>query len=144
MHADIEQLITQHEHRYTRGRRQLVEVLLNVGRPVTLPEIVAHSPDLASSSAYRNLDVLEQCGVIRRVTGNGEHTHFELAEPLLAHHHHLICVVCGAIVDISLDDEFEELVDKNLTAAAIAAGYTPLHHTLDLHGRCADCQAAQA
>lgn len=139
IHDHVSARLAHNEQRYTAGRRRLVEVLSQAGRPVTLPEITELEPDLAPSSAYRNLDVLEQCGVVHRVAGSAEHAHFELAEPLLDHHHHLICIDCGAISDIQLDDELEALVDKHLASAARAVGFEPLRHSLDLHGRCARC-----
>lgn len=139
IHAAAAERLRRGDHRYTAGRRRLVEVLRLAGRPLTLPEIVDSAPELAQSSAYRNLDVMEQAGVIRRIVVGGDHTHFELAEPLLGHHHHLICVDCGTIEDIHLDEAVEALVDEHLAAAARDAGFTPSHHSLDLHGHCADC-----
>ena len=144
LHTQVSSRLTRHDHRYTGGRRRLVEALAASTRPVTLPEIVAATPDLAQSSAYRNLDVLEQCGVIRRISVGGDHSHFELAEPLLGHHHHLICVDCGVIEDIQLDDKLEQVVDHGLASAARAAGFTPLHHSLDLHGQCPRCTSGSA
>lgn len=140
LHDEVSARLGIEEHRYTDGRRRLVEVLASAGRPVTLPEILAADPELPQSSAYRNLDVLERSGVIRRITVGGEHTHFELAEPLLEHHHHLICVTCGTITDVHLDPEVERLVDRALADAAAQVGFTPLDHSLDLHGHCAECR----
>ena len=115
-------------------------MILAAGQPVTLPDIVAAAPELAPSSIYRNLDVLERSGVVDRITASGDHAHFEFAEPLLSHHHHLICIDCGAIEDVRLDDDVEALVDQSLTEAASRAGFTPLRHSLDLHGHCASCR----
>jgi Fe2+ or Zn2+ uptake regulation protein len=117
-----------------------VSVLLAAGRPVTLPDITQLAPDLAQSSVYRNLDVLERSGVIRRITAGSEYAHFELTEELLGHHHHLICVRCGSLDDIHLDDHLELLVDQHLRELAEQVGFDPLHHSLDLYGRCAGCQ----
>lgn len=139
IHDQVARRLAHADQRYTTNRRRLVEALRHAGRPLTTPEITDLEPDLAQSSAYRNLDILEQCGVVRRISAGAEHTHFELAEPLLDHHHHLICDACGTIADVHLDDEIEALVDRRLGEAAKAAGFTPLHHTLDLHGHCADC-----
>ena len=139
IHLQIGARLDRQEHRYTTGRRQLVDVLAQAGQPMTLPDIVAADPDLAQSSAYRNLDVLVRSGVIRRISAGGDHAHFELAEPLLGHHHHLICISCGAIEDIHLDSKVEHLVDQSLSDIASQAGFTPIHHSLDLHGHCADC-----
>lgn len=139
IHLQIGVRLARQEHRYTSGRRHLVEVLTLAGQPMTLPDIVEADPHLAQSSVYRNLDVLVRCGVIRRISGGGDHAHFELAEPLLKHHHHLICISCGAIEDIHLDADVEHLVDQSLADVASQSGFTPIHHSLDLHGHCADC-----
>lgn len=139
-HAFVHTRLSSDNHRYTTGRHRLVDALASSGQPLTLPDIVAIAPDLAASSVYRNLEVLEQCGVVRRITSGGGHAHFELAEPLLSHHHHLVCVDCGEIEDVRLDDEVEELLDQHLDLIAARAGFDPRHHSLDLHGRCAKCQ----
>lgn len=117
-----------------------MELLVEAGRPVTLPEILRADPDLPQSSVYRNLEVLERVGLVHRISIGADHARFELSEPLLGHHHHLICVTCGAIEDVELGAEVEEIVDSALTSVAAGSGFAPLHHSLDLHGRCADCR----
>src|SRR5205814_2363608 len=81
---------------YTRNRRTLVEALDESDRPVSIPELLGERRDLAQSSAYRNLAVLERAGVVRRIVTSDEFARYELAEDLTEHHHHLICSVCGA------------------------------------------------
>jgi len=142
LHEHVALRLALSDQRYTTGRRRLIEILENAEHPVTLPTIASDHPDIVASSAYRNLDVLESAGVIRRIASGGDHAHFELAEPLLDHHHHLICVDCGTIVDVQLDDELERIVHDRLSQAARDAGFTPLHHSLDGHGRCPACQKA--
>ena len=132
----------RHDHRYTAGRRRLVEALAAAGQPVTLHHIAALAPELPLSSAYRNLEVLERVGVVDRISIGGDRASFELAEPLLSHHHHLVCIICGTIEDIRLDDELEELVDQSLARAARRVNFRPLRHMLDLHGHCSDCVPA--
>ena len=139
LHAQIGSRLAQQGHRYTRGRQDLVETLVLAGQPMTLPDIVEADPKLAQSSAYRNLDILVRCGAIRRINAGGDHTYFELAEPLLGHHHHLICLSCGNIEDVHFDSEVELLVDKSLSEISARTGFTPVTHSLDLHGHCADC-----
>ena len=139
IHAVVGIRLARHDYRYTHSRRRLVDVIAAAGQPVTLPDIVAAAPELAQSSVYRNLDGLERSGVADRIASSGDHAHFEFAEPLLSHHHHLICMDCGAIEDVQLDDDVEELVDRSLAEVASRAGFTPRRHSLDLHGSCADC-----
>ncbi len=66
------------DHRFTVGRQALVTTLYGAGRPLTAAEVLEVS-DLAQSSAYRNLTVLESCGVVHRVAGADEFARFELA-----------------------------------------------------------------
>ncbi len=139
LHEQIGSRLAHQDHRYTNSRQQLVAVLAKAGQPMTLPDIVAADPDIAQSSAYRNLDVLVRCGVVLRIKAGGDYAYFELAEPLLGHHHHLICISCGSIEDIHFDSEIEHLVDKSLSEIAARTGFTPTHHSLDLHGHCAEC-----
>ncbi|MCY3849896.1 MAG: Fur family transcriptional regulator [Acidimicrobiaceae bacterium] len=139
-HAFVLKRLSNKNHRYTTGRHRLVDALAGSDKPLTLPDIVAIAPDLAASSVYRNLEVLEQCGVVKRIASGRDHAHFELAEPLLSHHHHLVCTECGAIEDVRLDDEVEELLDQRLNLVAARASFKPLHHSLDLHGHCANCE----
>jgi len=140
LHGAVGRHLARHDYRYTAGRRRLVDTMADAGKPVTLPDIISASPDLSPSSVYRNLDVLERSGVVDRITTRGDHAFFEFAEPLLSHHHHLICIDCGIVKDFCLDDEVEKRVDRGLLEAAGEAGFTPLRHNVDLHGYCPDCK----
>lgn len=131
----------EREQRYTGGRRRLVDALADAGTPVTLPGLLRLAPDLAQSSAYRNLALLEEAGVVRRLVHGGEHAHYELAEDLTEHHHHLVCEECGLVRDITLDDALEAALDRALDGLARTEGFSPRHHALDVYGRCADCVA---
>ncbi|MCY4425102.1 MAG: Fur family transcriptional regulator [Acidimicrobiaceae bacterium] len=140
LHDAVGMRLARHDYRYTNGRRRLVDVIAAAGQPVTLPDILVAAPELAPSSVYRNLDVLERSGVVDRIASGGDHAYFEFAEPLLSHHHHLICIDCGAIEDVRLGDDVEALVDRSLAEAASRAGFAPLRHSLDLRGYCSRCR----
>jgi Fe2+ or Zn2+ uptake regulation protein len=128
--------------RYTSGRRELVETLAHAERPLTIPEIVEQSSNLATSSAYRNLAALEQAGVTTRIVTSGEHARFELSESFGEHHHHLVCVDCGEVSDFTLPDTVETSLDLALRRTARKWGYQINGHRLDLAGICPSCQAA--
>ncbi|MCB0974726.1 MAG: transcriptional repressor [Actinobacteria bacterium] len=141
VHDKVRRWLARRNQRYTSGRRRLVDTMLGSGKPLTLPEIVSLTPDLPQSSAYRNLDVLERCGVARRISTGAGHSYFELAEPIGHHHHHLVCVDCDRIADIVLSERFESLADQQLGKAASEAGFQLTHHSIDLYGRCPGCQS---
>ena len=125
--------------RYTDNRRELVALLGSVRTPLTIPDIMERRPDLAQSSVYRNLSVLERAGVVQRIVTNDEWARYELAESLTEHHHHLICDTCGRIEDFTVSARLERSIDDALLQVAATAGFVPGHHRLDLVGRCASC-----
>ena len=125
--------------RYTRGRRALVATLSTAATPLAIGELTGEVPQ---SSAYRNLAVLEQAGVVRRVITDGDSARFELAEDLTGHHHHLICSSCGRVEDVEVPPSLERDIDRALDRLARKAAFASVHHRLDLIGTCRDCAAA--
>ncbi len=127
--------------RYTRVRRALAEVLLAAQRPLTIPEILERSERLVQSSVYRNLQVLEQVGAVRRIAvADDAGARFELAEELTSHHHHLVCRECGALEDFEPSPRLEQAL-RAAAGAAGDGGFRVDHHRVALLGRCADCGA---
>ncbi len=148
MANDLERSIVQRldavELRYTTGRRAIVDGLRQAGGPVTLPELLARVPDLPQSSAYRNLSLMEEAGVVRRLVHGNDHARYELAEELTEHHHHLICESCGVMRDVRLDARIERTLDKTFDAVATAQGFTVGRHAIDVFGLCGECVTAPA
>lgn len=137
----VNERLAEHELRYTSGRRQIVGGLRTAGGPVTLPELLALVSNLAQSSAYRNLALMEEAGVVRRLAHGGDHAHYELAEELTEHHHHLICTSCGVVLDFTLKPTIERNLDKAFDQLAETEGFVPAHHVIDVYGLCARCAA---
>ncbi|MDQ4098407.1 MAG: transcriptional repressor [Actinomycetota bacterium] len=139
LHDTAAARLRQVQQRYTRGRHGLVEVLAAAGRPLSIPEILAADPSIPQSSVYRNLTVLEQARVVRKVHGGDEFSRFELAEELTAHHHHLVCVSCGSVDDYTVPLRFERSMAKAIDAISAETGFRAEFHRLDLVGVCARC-----
>jgi Fur family transcriptional regulator, ferric uptake regulator len=125
--------------RYTGNRRLLVGVMLDADHPLTLPEILRAAPQLAQSSVYRNLALLEQAKAVHRITGGGDHARYELAEELTEHHHHLICSSCGTVQDFLVSPHVERTLRLAVAEARRASGFAAQAHRIDLIGVCARC-----
>jgi Fur family ferric uptake transcriptional regulator len=126
--------------RYTANRRLLVDVLIESEGPLPIAGILERGRPLAQSSAYRNLVVLEEAGVVHRIVTSDDHARFELTETVTGrHHHHLICDRCGEIFDITLPADIEELLDAALADQAARLGFVGDHHRVDLVGLCRPC-----
>jgi Fur family transcriptional regulator, ferric uptake regulator len=140
LHSVVEHRLRGIDQRYTTGRRAIIELLVSAGHPVSIGDIADRLPDLPRSSAYRHLVDLQAAGIVRRVTANDEFTRFELAEDLTEHHHHLLCVNCGKVIDVTLPAVFEQDVATAIAQLANAQGFQPHGHRLDVLGLCAACQ----
>lgn len=139
LHAAVEAELAKVEQRYTAGRRAIVDALDAAGGPVTLPEVLSAVPGLAQSSAYRNLSVLEQAGVVLRVLGPGDFARYELSEELTEHHHHLVCRECGSVADVAVPARVERALERALAQLGTTVGFDVDTHRLDVLGRCRDC-----
>ncbi len=125
--------------RYTPRRRALVELLLELEQPATIPQLLERRRDLAQSSVYRNLAVLERAGVVHRIVTTDEFARYELAEDLTEHHHHLICDHCGDVSDFTVPAALEQDLATALARVARRTGFQVSDHRLDLVGTCARC-----
>lgn len=139
VHATATGRLRELGQRYTANRRAIVEQLADAGRPLTIPELLGLRDELAQSSAYRNLALLEQAGVVHRIVTGDDHARYELAEALTHHHHHLICSTCGSVEDFTVSASLEQSLTGALRHEAERHGFTTAEHRLDLLGTCARC-----
>jgi Fur family transcriptional regulator, ferric uptake regulator len=140
LHVVVEGRLRRIDQRYTGGRRAIVNVLVSAGHPVSIGDIASRLPDLPRSSAYRHLVDLQSAGIVRRVAANDEFARFELAEDLTEHHHHFLCTNCGKVSDITPSAAFERTITEQLDVLAVAQGFAPHSHRVDVLGLCAACQ----
>jgi len=143
MKSNVEELIVRRlrsrGQRYTPLRRKLVQIVDSAAQPLAIHDILSSAPRLAQSSVYRNLGVLEQAGVVRRLIGAGGFARYELAEDLTEHHHHLICTSCGSVEDLPAPVGLERTVQKATATLASRRGFRVRAHRVDMLGLCSRC-----
>jgi Fur family zinc uptake transcriptional regulator len=146
VHVEVSRRFVQHNQRYSSKRRAIVSMLETSDRPLTILEILQRSKsfkgtknEIAQSSLYRNLVVLEEVGAVQRVVSTDDNGRYELNEEILGHHHHMLCSVCGDVRDVTVPPQLEEELDNALTQLAKRSGFKLDQHRLDLIGRCKNC-----
>jgi Fur family transcriptional regulator, ferric uptake regulator len=139
LHETVEGRLRDVGQRYTANRRALVDALVAARAPVSIGDLLGGKRAVPQSSAYRNLAVLEQAGVIRRIVTDGDFARFELDEGLTEHHHHLVCSNCGRIEDVEVPANVERSIGRSLDRLAKGAGFASVGHRLDLIGLCRSC-----
>jgi Fe2+ or Zn2+ uptake regulation protein len=126
--------------RYTKGRRSVVTAIQMASGPRTAAELRDHTAkDVPTSSLYRSLVVLEECDVVRKQHGPDGVARYELAESLTGHHHHVVCVACGAIEDVSVPKSAEQQLHAIVQSLGSQAEFRVLDHVLEVEGVCPNC-----
>ena len=127
--------------RVSAARRLVIEALFAAERPLTADEIAAGlegwlpASDLAS--VYRNLDTLEQVGLVRHFhVGHGAGLYALASAGELEF---VSCEQCGALEAVAPGrlDGVRELIQRNL-------GYRARFSHFPLVGTCAACQKEQS
>ncbi len=127
--------------RLTAQRQLVAKALQEAARTVGAGELFETlrrgHPRIGRATVFRTLDLLVEMGLAQRFEGDG-HVHLYTAcKP--AHHHHLVCRVCGSSSDIE-DAEVEALV----TSIRRRHRFVLDHESLDFYGTCGSCAAAPA
>jgi len=140
IHGTVDQQLRRSRQRYTSGRRQLVDLLADSDRPVTIPELMERGAEQSQSSLYRNLAILEQCGAVHRLVSTDDVSRYELTEELSEHHHHhLVCRSCGRIEDFTLPPDLEAAIFRAVDTVRSGCDFDVEEHRFDLIGTCQDC-----
>jgi Fur family transcriptional regulator, ferric uptake regulator len=134
------------DHLARRGLRRstrrdlVVETFFAAGDHATVEELTARvrarDGDVGQATVYRTLKLLEECGVAAARRFDDGLTRYE---PVVerAHHDHLICTSCGAIVEFE-NPEIELLQLE----VARRHRFSTESHRMELYGRCATCRRA--
>lgn len=140
LHEAVKRRLEEHNIRYTAGRRSLVTTLVRIEGPESAAELHRRMSDVPLSSLYRSLMVLDEAGVVEKHHDSDGLARYELAEWLMGHHHHVVCVDCGIVEDVSLSDEDEAMIDRLARKIADQAGYRETGHNIEVEGVCPACQ----
>jgi Fur family ferric uptake transcriptional regulator len=125
----------------TRQREIILAEFLQAGAHLSTEELYlrlrARHPHIGYATVHRTLKLFAECGLAEpRHFGDG-HTRYE-SSTRAEHHDHLICTVCGAIVEFE-DPQIEALQD----VVARQHGFHIERHRLELYGRCRQCQSGR-
>jgi len=129
----LEEALVRRGLRLTGPRRLLLQVIAAQGGLFTAEAVHRQAPQVGRATVFRTLKALVQAGVVCRVATEEGSPRYWLAPSL--HHHHLICIACGAVRDFTHPD-LETLVHR----LAAAADLRVVGHRLEVYGLCARCQ----
>jgi len=121
----------------TRPRRAVLTVIADSAESLTPAEIHARARKFYRQTGlvtvYRTLDLLAECGAVRKIHApDGCHAYAPASE---GHAHHVICQSCHAVIEFDNCD-----LSDLLAAVQRRTGYQVSGHWLELFGYCPRCQ----
>ncbi len=119
-------------YRDTAPRRAVVQAVALKDKHFTAEELRRQLPEVGRATVYRSLKMLVETGLVCRVLLEGGMLHYQLSHP--GHHHHMLCVECGASEDITGCD-----IEDQLKNVAAARDFRVSGHWLEIYGRCGKC-----
>jgi Fur family ferric uptake transcriptional regulator len=126
--------------RVTQERLALFEEIFAQHRHIDAEELLAAMKacglKISRATVYRNLDLLVECGMVRKQRLGRDRFLYEHVHGG-QHHDHLVCTGCGRVV---------EFVSPGIAALQTeicrAHGFLPSRHTLQISGLCNQCAGA--
>ncbi|MBN2354706.1 transcriptional repressor [candidate division KSB1 bacterium] len=124
--------------RHSVQRDRILELLRSTDRHPTADwlydKLKSDFPRLSLGTIYRNLAILHEQGLIRKISFGSA---FDRFEARVDHHYHLVCEECGRIMDLAIP--FDEELNKKANASA--GTFQVRHHRLEFYGLCENCRS---
>ena len=122
--------------RVTQQRLALAKKVFGLHRHFTADELYSYvkSTGVSRATVYRTLSIMVEAGLVKEHKfGSGA----KLYEHIIGHsnHMHMVCVNCGAIVEIPMDQ-----IGEQLDEAAKAHDFKILEKDVVIFGLCAKCR----
>jgi len=133
-------------YRITVAREAILDVLNKTSEHLSAEDIffAVHReyPNIGLTTVYRTLELLAQMGLVYKYNFGDDRTRYELAEGPKGkqHHHHLVCIKCGRVIDYTdfIDEEIEFLkrTEKGLSKKFT---FEISGHLIQFYGICERC-----
>lgn len=136
--ARAEARLREAGNRSTLPRSQIIATIGQMGCAITADELSQHlrraGEPIGSATVYRNLEILEELGLLRRLEIGDGVAHYDPALPGGPHHHHYVCTDCGRVLPFE-----DERVERAIAELASSFERAVDDHELILRGSCGDC-----
>lgn len=132
--ANVPELELPADVRLTPQRSAVLDAVERQRGSFTVVEVYDRArerePSLGLATVYRTIELLRATGSIRQFAGAGEGAYVRCHT---GHHHHLVCLSCGAVEDTELCGA------PSATTLARRHGFKAESHELDVYGTCRRC-----
>lgn len=121
---------------FTSQRRMILEAVLDLDNHPSADQVhervARRLPGISRATVYRTLETLVRLGVITKACHPGHVVRYDRRTDV---HHHLICMHCDEVADIS-DDRLDSIPLPDTTGL----GFEIADHRVQLRGICQTCR----
>lgn len=131
-------LRSSRKHRMTPERFAILDAVLDIqghfDAEALYYRLMATGVKVSKATVYNTLDVLRDCGLVSKYRFAENTSRYEKAfgRP---HHHHLICLQCGDIIEFT-----NEKLDKIQEEECSSRDFSTQSSTLQIFGTCSKCK----
>jgi len=126
------------DFRLTRQRRIILEEMRNMRLHPNACELYdavkSRLPHISLATVYRNLEILSEIGLVRKITISGRQKRFDINAGA---HYHAHCILCGAILDIPVDPK---VMPGLLDETGELDNFRVLETRIEFFGHCGACR----
>ena len=99
--------------------------------------LVSNGTRISKATVYNTLDLLQECGLVSKYRFAENSSRYEKAygKP---HHHHLVCLHCGDILEF-VNDRLNRIQEDVCTEK----GFVPQSSSLQIFGTCTKCRKSR-
>jgi len=136
---DLKIVLKNKGMKYTEQRAIILQILLNIDDHLNAEEVLEivkkkyPEQKIGIATIYRTLNFLEEVNLISSISFGKDGKKYEGNNT--QHHDHLICTVCGDIVEF-----YDEEIENKQERIAKENGFTITDHTMQIFGVCTPCQ----
>ena len=124
------------KRRETKQREAILGIMRNTRSHPTADDVYCEVrkdiPNISKGTVYRNLQVLQEMGLVTELNLNGTVSRFEVRR---GNHYHFRCEKCDRVFDVDL--HVDQHLDRQVSCRT---GFKVSYHQLEFRGLCNDCQ----
>ncbi|PKM96184.1 MAG: transcriptional repressor [Firmicutes bacterium HGW-Firmicutes-1] len=140
----FKQMLKDKGFKITSQRESVLEVLKNnASQHMTAEEIYLkvkeQSPEIGLATVYRTIQLLHDLKLIDKLDLNDGFIRYEIGkwDAHKHHHHHLICEVCGKVIEA--EDDLLDLIEETCSDKY---QFKVTNHVVKFYGICSECSSS--
>lgn len=130
----LREYLKENNLRFTSERVIILEEIFSFPNHFDAEQLFIHVRNkhkkISRATVYRTLELLHTIGIIKKEKMGQDYASYELSLNM-PHHDHLICVVCGKVVEFS-----DDIIEQHQREICDKYGMEMIRHQLQIFGRC--------